>query len=312
MAAFFRGFLLFAVGAAVGAATVFLFAPGFTVAVSRAPGNEPPLTLVNPSARSAPVAVVAPTRAPDVKPLAVVPAPAVPAAVVVAEPTKPVAEPTKPVVEPPKPVSTLDFKAISEHTIFWPNSVSVMTATKAALLDDGKKAGETELASGTVIQISKILPSGAIEGRARGVKLEVSSLQTNFEDVLRKRLAEMTEKGVKFTSPFLTEGAAPTTVAAAETPAAVPAATTPASATPAVASASAPVTLDDKVNVLFGRKDDRKGEKATPPATTPAPPAATPAVTPAAAAPSTAAMQAEKKEDLDRKVNQLFKKDAAK
>jgi len=305
MAAFFRGFLLFAVGAAVGAATVFLFAPGFTVAVSRAPGNEPPLTLVNPSARSAPVAVVAPTRAPDVKPLAVVPAPAVPAAVVVAEPTKPV-------VEPPKPVSTLDFKAISEHTIFWPNSVSVMTATKAALLDDGKKAGETELASGTVIQISKILPSGAIEGRARGVKLEVSSLQTNFEDVLRKRLAEMTEKGVKFTSPFLTEGAAPTTVAAAETPAAVPAATTPVTATPAVASASAPVTLDDKVNVLFGRKYEGRGEKATTPATTPAPPTATPAVTPAAAAPSTAAMQAEKKEDLDRKVNQLFKKDAAK
>lgn len=305
MATFFRGFLLFAVGAAVGAATVFLFAPGFTVAVSRAPGNEPPLTLVNPAARSAPVAVVAPTRAPDVKPLAVVPAPAAPAAVVVAEPTKPVVETTK-------PVSTLDFKAISEHTIFWPSSVSVMSATKAALLDDGKKAGETELAGGTVIQISKILPSGAIEGRARGVKLEVSSLQTNFEDVLRKRLAEMTEKGVKFASPFLTEGAAPTAVTTAETPAAASAAATPVPATPTVASASAPVTLDDKVNVLFGRKYEGKGEKATTPATTPAPPTATPAVTPAAAAPSTAAMQAEKKEDLDRKVNQLFKKDAAK
>ena len=65
---------------------------------------------------------------------------------------------------------------------------------------------------------------------------------------------------------------------------------------------SAPATLDDKVNVLFGRKPEAKTEK---PATPTAP---APATTPAPAA----AMQAEKKEDLDRKINQLFKKDAAK
>lgn len=290
MAAFFRGFLLFAVGAAVGAAAVFLFAPGFSVAVSRAPGNEPRLTLVNPLARPAVVTPEAIVAVPQAKPVAVVALPEAPAPVAIVEPT------TKPAA------STLDFKAISEHTIFWPNSVSVMTATKAALLEDGKKSGETELPAGTVIQISRILPSGAIEGRARGAKLEVSSLATNFEEGLRKRLADLTEKGAKFTSPFLTDAATPVAVATSETPAVVTPA--PVSATPVAGPgvSAAPVTLDDKVNVLFGRKPEAKTEK---PATPTAP---APATTPAPAA----AKQAEKKEDLDRKINQLFKKDAAK
>ncbi len=290
MAAFFRGFLLFAVGAAVGAAAVFLFAPGFSVAVSRAPGNEPRLTLVNPLARPAVVTPEAIVAVPQAKPVAVVALPEAPAPVAIVEPT------TKPAA------STLDFKAISEHTIFWPNSVSVTTATKAALLEDGKKSGETELPAGTVIQISRILPTGAIEGRARGAKLEVSSLATNFEEGLRKRLAELTEKGAQFTSPFLTDAATPVAVATTETPAVVTPA--PVSATPVAGSgvSAAPATLDDKVNVLFGRKPEAKTEK---PATPTAP---APATTPAPAA----AMQAGKKEDLDRKINQLFKKDAAK
>jgi hypothetical protein len=290
MAAFFRGFLLFAVGAAVGAAAVFLFAPGFSVAVSRAPGNEPRLTLVNPLARPAVVVPEVLVPVPQDKPTPVVTALVPVSPVAIVEPT------TKPAA------SSLDFKSISEHTIFWPNSVSVTAATKAALLDDGKKSGETELPAGTVIQISKVLSTGAIEGRARGSKLEVNSLATNFEDALRKRLAELTEKGAKFTPPFLADAAASPAVATAETPA-VPApaavAATPVSG-PAVSSA--PATLEDKVNVLFGRKPEAKTEK---PATPTAP---APATTPAPAA----AMQAEKKEDLDRKINQLFKKDAAK
>ncbi len=305
MAAFFRGFLIFLFGAIAGAGGVLFFTPSFNVVVSRHEAAPRTIELATkPAPAPVPVAVKPAEAAAPAKPVVVAAAPAAtsapsPAPAVAAEPA-------------------IDFKAIAEHLILWPASVTVKTATTVPVLVDGKKTQDLALEAGTVLQVSKVLADGSLEVRAKGAKFEIKSTLTDFSVELGKRVAELVAKGTKFDSPF---AAAPSAPVAATAPAAVPAAV-PAAATPApvvvVAVRWPQMTLAQRVDLLYGIRP----EPETPVApATPAPAASAPVAAPAAVvapvpaapvvetAPAQAADQkaVEKGKDLDRKMNQLFK-----
>lgn len=280
MAAFFRGLLLFLFGALIGAGGILFFTPTFNVVVSRNPGSLKPVELAT---TVAPVPAVAKTPAPAPVPVVVTAKPAVveaakpsPAAVASAEPA-------------------LDFKSISEHLILWPNSVSVTAATSVPILADGKKVQDLALEAGTVLQLSKVLADGSLEVRAKGAKFEIKSAQTDFSAELGKRVAELVAKGTKIDSPFMAMTS--------------PTSASPAAPVPAVALVDAPVvvatapkgplTLAQRVDVLFGVKSEAPATALTAPVVSPA--------TEVVPTPSAEPKAAEKGKDLDRKINQLFK-----
>jgi hypothetical protein len=292
MDAFFRGLALFIFGVFVGSAGILFFTPSFNVVVSRHPGAlklieltdspEPPAAPVVSSAASAPVVASKALETPSPAKLSVVSAP-VP--VTSAAPANAVAT-----VEP-----AIDFKAIAEHLILWPTSVTVKTPTAVPVLVDGKKVQDLVLEVGTVLQVSKVLADGSLEARAKGAKFEIKSSLTDFSSELGKRVSELVAKGTKFDSSFPATLAAP----ASSIPAAAPAAVAP---VVAAAVPKAPLTLAQRVDLLYGIKPE--------PAAAPAaivPP--TPTVTAVEAAPAPVAEQkgVEKGKDLDRKMNQLFK-----
>ncbi len=290
MAAFFRGLLLFLFGALVGAGGILFFTPTFNVVVSRNPGSLKPVEF---APVVAPVTAVAKAPAPT-------PAPVVaPVKLAVAEAAKPA-----PAVASTEP--SLDFKSISEHLILWPNSVTVTTATTAAVFVDGKKAQDLALEAGTVLQLSKVLADGSLEVRAKGAKFEIKSAQTDFSAELGKRVAELVAKGTKVDSSFVTSSTA--AVAPVVTPVAPAPAPAPSVTPVAVVDVKpkGPLTLAQKVDVLFGVKP----EVPVTPAVAPALVTPTPVAPPAAAiepTPSAEPKAAEKGKDLDRKINQLFK-----
>ena len=272
MAAFFRGLLLFLFGALVGAGGILFFTPTFNVVVSRNPGSLKPVEF---TPVAAPVTAVA--KAPVPAPIPAV-SPIKATVVEVAKPA-PVAASTEP---------TLDFKSISEHLILWPNSVAVTTATTAAVFADGKKVQDLALEVGTVLQLSKVLADGSLEVRAKGAKFEIKSDHTDFSAELGKRVADLVAKGTKIDFPVVASasGAAASAVApTAPAPVVVPAVS-------ADVAPKGPLTLAQRVDILFGNKPDA-----------PAAPSAAVVVPPVSAEPKAA----EKGKDLDRKINQLFK-----
>ncbi len=275
MAAFFRGLLLFLFGVMAGAGGILFFTPTFNVVVSRNPGSLKPVEF---APAVAPVTAVA--KAPAFVPVVVTAKPAVveaakpvPAAIASAEPA-------------------LDFKSISEHLILWPNSVSVTTATTAPVFADGKKVQDLALEAGTVLQLSKVLADGSLEVRAKGAKFEIKSAQTDFSAELGKRVAELVAKGTKIESPFIAATAPPSASPAAPAPIVAPAVI-------ADIAPKGPLTLAQRVDVLFGVKPEAPVKAPAAPVVSPA----TEVVPPA----STEPKAAEKGKDLDRKINQLFK-----
>jgi hypothetical protein len=307
MAAFFRGLLLFLFGAIVGAGGMLFFTPSFNVVVSRAPGARKLIEFTaatevaandaaapassSPQARPTAASKKYPTFAQPTEASAATPAtPANPTPVATSTPAAPVTPATEP---------ALDFKSISEHLILWPTTVSVKAATTVAVLVDGKKAQDLALEAGTVLQVSKVLADGSLEVRAKGAKFEIKSALTDFNAELGKRVAELVAKGTKFDSPYPVASAAPATPAAPVAP-----------AMPAVAAVvpKGPLTLAQRVDILFGNKPE-VAAPATVVAPTPAPaaPAVTAPVAEVAPAPSADPKAAEKGKDLDRKLNQLFK-----
>jgi hypothetical protein len=283
MAAFFRGLLLFLFGALVGAGGILFFTPTFNVAVSRNPGSLKPVELAT---TVAPVAAVAKTPAPAPVPVVVTAKPAV------VEAAKP--SPSSSSVASAEPA--LDFKSIAEHLILWPNSVTVTAATTVPILADGKKVQDLVLEAGTVLQLSKVLTDGSLEVRAKGAKFEIKSAQTDFSAELGRRVAELVAKGTKIDSPFM---------AVTSPTSASPAAPVPAVAlvdAPVVVVATAPkgpLTLAQRVDVLFGVKSEAPATALTAPVVSPA--------TEVVPTPSAEPKAAEKGKDLDRKINQLFK-----
>jgi hypothetical protein len=291
MAAFFRGLLLFLFGAIVGAGGILFFTPSFNVVVSRsesaarpievAVASEPvvvPAVPVEPKA-SSPVAPLAPTV------VAVAPAPATSVAPAAADPA-------------------IDFKAISEYLILWPTAVSVKTATTVPVIVDGKKVQDLALEVGTVLQVSKVLADGSLEVRAKGAKFEIKSTLTDFSVELGKRVSELVAKGVKVDAPFVANSSAMTPVAPVDVPPAT-------AALVAAVIPKGPLTLAQRVDVLFGVKPDDVIPAAPVPAASPAPAATVPVapIIEATPAPAPAAdpKAGEKGKDLDRKMNQLFK-----
>jgi hypothetical protein len=174
----------------------------------------------------------------------------------------------------------------------------VKTATTVPVIVDGKKVQDLALDVGAVLQVSKVLADGSIEVRAKGVKFEIKSTLTDFSVELGKRVSELVAKGTKIDSPFAANSAVLTPVAPTAT------ATPPAPMATVVAAVvpKGPLTLAQRVDVLFGVKPDEVIPAAAAPAQTPTPVA--PVVETAPAADSKAA---DKGKDLDRKMNQLFK-----
>ena len=294
MAAFFRGLLIFLFGAIVGAGGILFFTPSFNVVVSRSESAAQPIEVAVASAPVvAPVVpaapkVTSPVATPASTDVAVAPAPAAPAT------------PATPAAAEP----AIDFKAISEYLILWPTAVAVKTATTVPVIVDGKKVQDLALEVGTVLQVSKVLADGSLEVRAKGAKFEIKSTLTDFSVELGKRVSELVAKGVKVDAAF----------------AAGPVAMTPTAPVDATLSPVAPVvavipkgplTLAQRVDVLFGVKPDDLMPAApvivtpTPAVVAPAP--AAPVVEVAPVAPAADAKGVEKGKDLDRKMNQLFK-----
>ena len=291
MAAFFQGLLVFLFGAIVGAGGILFFTPSFNVIVSRSGSVPKPIEVAVAQAPAAlpvlPVATKAtppPAPAPAPASTAVAAAPAAPVALAATEPA-------------------IDFKSISEHLILWPTSVTVKTATTVPVMADGKKVQDLALDVGTILQVSKVLADGSLEARAKGAKFEIKSTLTDFSAELGKRVSELVAKGVKIDSPFASAAVAMTPVAA---PAVTPAPTAPVAV--AVVVPKGPLTLAQRVDILFGNKPEEviPAAPAAPAATTAVVPAA-PVVEAAAATPMADPKAAEKGKDLDRKMNQLFK-----
>jgi hypothetical protein len=296
MAAFFRGLLVFLFGAIVGAGGILFFTPSFNVIVSRSGSVPKPIEVAVAQAPAAlpivPVATKAtpppaPAPAPASTAVAAAPVAAAPAALAATEPA-------------------IDFKSISEHLILWPTSVTVKTATTVPVMADGKKVQDLALDVGTILQVSKVLADGSIEARAKGAKFEIKSTLTDFSVELGKRVSELVAKGVKIDSPFAPAAVAMTPVAA---PAVTPAPTAPVAV--AVVVPKGPLTLAQRVDILFGNKPEEVIPAAPAVSTAPVAPAAVvpaaPVVEAAPAAPMADPKAAEKGKDLDRKMNQLFK-----
>jgi len=290
MATFFRGLLLFVFGAFVGAGGILFFTPSFNVVVSRS-GSAPnpiivaatPAPVVVPVVPAAPK-VTLPVETPAPTVVAIAPAPATSVAPAAAEPA-------------------IDFKAISEYLILWPTAVSVKTATTVPVMVDGKKVQDLALDVGTVLQVSKVLADGSLEVRAKGAKFEIKSALTDFSVELGKRVSELVAKGVKVDSPFAANSSAMSPVASADV---IPAPITPVAVT---AVTKGPLTLAQRVDVLFGVKPDDL-MPAVPAIVTPTPAVVAPAapvVEVAPVAPAADSKGIEKGKDLDRKMNQLFK-----
>jgi hypothetical protein len=320
MAAFFRGLLLFLFGVLAGAAGILFLTPSFQVDVRR--GN----TAIKPIDFGASVA--SPSPAPAPAPVAAVPATPAPVAPTPAPaPTKTAATtvtPTTPAVSPVAAEASLDFAAISRHLILWPTAVTVKTPTTVAVTVEGQKPRDLALEAGAVLQLTRVLPTGQLEVRAKGEKFEIKSTFTDFAAELGKRVTELVAKGTKFDSPYPTPASPAAATAATTTP------TAPAVAVaPVVAAPKKPLTLAERIDVLYGRKPAEPEAPVVPsapaapaapaalvtPAPMPAPatpivPAATPVPAAAPAAeptPREAAKVEEKGKDLDRKMNQLFK-----
>lgn len=281
MEAFLRALSLIVLGVLIGAAGMLFFTPSFNVVVSRAPGALKPVEFA--AAPAAPtVASTNPVKNPARADAAV--APAKPSVVADVRPSL-----ATDAVEP-----TIDFKAISEYLILWPTAVTVKTATTVPVWVDGKKVQDLALEAGTILQVSKVLANGSLEVRAKGAKFEVQSTLTDFSAELGKRVSELVLKGTKFDSPF------------ANTPASAPAVAVSAVVVPEpVVVPKAPLSLAQRVDVLFGAKSAGEPPAAAP--SVPPPSAADTPANPPPAAASTEPNAVEKGKDLDRKMNQLFK-----
>jgi hypothetical protein len=292
MAAFFRGFLLFFFGAVAGGAGVLFFSPSFNVVVSRGPVAEKPVPLA--VAPAPVVAPVSPKAAEPVAPVAVAVASTPAPAPIVAAPAPAPATAIPDTTAAAEPA--LDFKSISEHLILWPNSVTVKAATIVPVMANGQKVQDLALEAGAILQLSKVLADGTLEVRAKGAKFEIKSALTDFRVELGKRVSELVAKGTKIDVPFPVAPAAPVAMAAEATPVAIaggsPATTVVAGVT------KAPLTLAQRVDILFGNKP----EVAAPTPVVETAPVATPVATPASDAKAS-----EKSKDLDRKIDQLFK-----
>ena len=288
MLAFFRGLLVFLLGAVVGAVALLIFLPTFSVTFSNRPENravakpapakpapikveEKPAESVKPAE---PVAKVEPEPTKPEEPVATKPPMKETPAEPVAKPEEPVAvkppmketpaEPAKPeepvAVKPVKPAAEekIDFTLLNGRPIFWPAAVAVTTATSTPLMEKGAKVADLPLDVGTTLQVSKVLGDGALLVRAQGFQFEIDHRLTDFDAVVRKKIQEVVDAGSKVPPPFKSAPVyvppiAPIPVIPA--PAPKPAVTAPAPSTGP--SSASPATKPSPTRPSGGSLDDK-------------------------------------------------------
>jgi len=289
MLSFIRLLAAFLVGGVAGAAAVLLLQPTFSIVVTNAPAGV--TTLVD----AHPPVVEEPEFVPPPSPVNVPVAGGKPAA-----PTPGVSVPPP---ATPAPDAPIEYAQVAGRPAFWPAEVQAVVPSVITFSEDGKKTEEMRIASGTTLQLSGVQPDGTLELRAQGRKFTLHAKFTDFDGLVRKKARELIARASGATpaapAPSATAAVAPEPVVAA-----VP---------PAPAKPRGPLTMQQKLDALYGRnKEEPVAPPSPPPAapsapvspSAPAPPAA-PA--PASSAPSESADQSAKDADLKRRMDGLFK-----
>jgi hypothetical protein len=238
MLAFFRGLLVFLLGAVVGAVALLIFLPTFSVTFSNRPDNravakpapvkpapvkveekpaepikpaepvakveEKPAEPAEPTKPEEPVAAKPPMKETPTEPGAKPEEPVAAKPPMKETPAEP-AKPEEPVaVKPVKPAAEekIDFTLLNGRPIFWPAAVVVTTATSTPLMEKGAKVADIPLDVGTTLQISKVLGDGALLVRAQGMQFEIDYRLTDFDAVVRKKIQDVVDAGSKVPPPF--------------------------------------------------------------------------------------------------------------
>lgn len=296
MLSFIRLLAAFLVGGVAGAAAVLLLQPTFSIVVTNAPAGVTTLVDAHPPVVDEPefVPPPAPVSAPVAggRPAATTPGVSVPPPVTLA------------------PDAPIEYAQVAGRPAFWPAEVQAVVPSVITFSEDGKKTEEMRIASGTTLQLSGVQPDGTLELRAQGRKFTLHAKFTDFDGLVRKKARELIARA---------SGATPAEPAPADPAAASPAPAPVAAAVPTTpAKPRGPLTMQQKLDALYGRN---KEEPVAPPSLPPAAPSvpsaapsapvspsapATPAA-PASSAPSESADQSAKDADLKRRMDGLFK-----
>lgn len=287
MLSFIRLFAAFLVGGAAGAAAVLFLQPTFSIVVTNAPAGVTTLVDAHP---------------PVVEEPEFVPPPApVSAPVAGGRPAAPTPGVSVPPPAPPAPDAPIEYAQVAGRPAFWPAEVQAVVPSVITFSEDGKKTEEMRIASGTTLQLSGVQPDGMLELRAQGRKFTLHAKFTDFDGLVRKKARELIARASGAT-PAVPAPAAPAAVAPEPVVAAVP---------PAPAKPRGPLTMQQKLDALYGRNKEEPAAPPSPPTAAPSAPVspsapATPAA-PGTSAPSESADQSAKDADLKRRMDGLFK-----
>lgn len=282
MIAFFRLLAAFLVGGVIGAVAVLYLQPTFSIVVTNAPAGVTTLVDAHPPVVDEPEFTPPPT--PVSAPVAGGrPAPAAPAAASSAQ-------------------APIDYAQVVGRPAFWPSEVQAAVPSVITFGEEGKKTEEMRIAAGAILQLSGVQPDGTLELRAQGRKFTLHAKFTDFDALVRKKAQELIARASGGTSP-------------APAPAAPAPAPVVATAPPAVAKPKGPLTMQQKLDALYGRsKEEPVAAPVAPavpaaPSAAPAPPASAAPAAPAAPAPAAPATddQSAKEADLKRRMDGLFK-----
>ena len=287
MLPFIRLFAAFLVGGAAGAAAVLFLQPTFSIVVTNAPAGVTTLVDAHP---------------PVVEEPEFVPPPApVSAPVAGGRPAAPTPGVSVPPSATPAPDAPIEYAQVAGRPAFWPAEVQAVVPSVITFSEDGKKTEEMRIASGTTLQLSGVQPDGMLELRAQGRKFTLHAKFTDFDGLVRKKARELIARASGAT-PAVPAPAAPAVVAPEPVVAAVP---------PAPAKPRGPLTMQQKLDALYGRNKEEPAAPPSPPTAAPSAPVspsapATPAA-PGTSAPSESADQSAKDADLKRRMDGLFK-----
>lgn len=289
MLPFIRLLAAFLVGGVAGAAAVLLLQPTFSIVVTNAPAGVTTLVDAHPPVVDEPEFV--PPPAP------------VSASVAGGRPAAPTPGVSVPPPVTPAPDAPIEYAQVAGRPAFWPAEVQAVVPSVITFSEDGKKTEEMRIASGTTLQLSGVQPDGTLELRAQGRKFTLHAKFTDFDGLVRKKARELIARASGATpaapAPSATAAVAPEPVVTA-----VP---------PAPAKPRGPLTMQQKLDALYGRNKEEPVAPPSPPSAAPSAPVspsapATPAApAPASSAPSESADQSAKDADLKRRMDGLFK-----
>jgi len=246
-------FIIFILGVAIGSLATIVSQPTFSFVVTNLPANTH--NTKSDPVIAAPVAVLPPLKKED----------EAPAPVLIKEDEGAPAPVIEDIENATVNLPQLDYTAINERPIFWPSAVKVLANTAVPLLEKNKKIADLPLATGDVLQLSKVYGDGKLEVRAKNLKFEIDSKLTNFDILVREKIKDLAAQGNKTLAPYVRPGenyippAKPKLVVPVKntTPAMTNSSTKNESLPAAEPETSEPVTetkgrsLDDKMNALF-------------------------------------------------------------